>query len=48
VTSGDFLKGVRFYGGGAETHSIVMRSKSGTVRYVLATHRFSSKPGYTP
>ena len=46
VTGGDFLKGVRFFGGGCETHSVVMRSKSGTVRYVRATHRFSSKPGY--
>jgi fructose-1,6-bisphosphatase II len=39
VTGGDFLKGVRFFGGGCETHSVVMRSKSGTVRYVTATHR---------
>ncbi len=43
VTSGDFLKGVRFFGGGAETHSVVMRSKSGTVRFIQATHRFDKK-----
>jgi len=46
VTTGDFLRGVRFFGGGAATNSIVMRSKSGTVRYVEATHKFDKKPGY--
>ena len=46
VTSGDFLKGVRFFGGGCETHSVVMRSKTGTVRYITSTHRFDRKPGY--
>ncbi len=44
VTSSDFLKGVRFFAHGAETHSIVMRSKTGTVRFVTATHRFDKKP----
>jgi hypothetical protein len=39
VTDGDLLKGVRYYGGGATTQSIVMRSKSGTVRMVEAYHR---------
>ncbi len=48
VTGGDFLKGVRFFGGGAETYSVVMRSKTGTVRYVQATHKFDKKPGYAP
>ncbi|MGO9066493.1 MAG: class II fructose-bisphosphatase [Myxococcaceae bacterium] len=48
VTGGDFLKGVRFFGSGAETHSVVMRSKTGTVRYVQATHKFDKKPGYAP
>lgn len=46
VTSGDFLKGVRFYGGGAETHSIVMRSKTKTIRFIEATHHFEYKPRY--
>jgi fructose-1,6-bisphosphatase II len=46
VTTGDFLKGVRFFGGGCETHSVVMRSKTGTVRFVTSTHRFDKKPGY--
>ncbi|KFE69327.1 class II fructose-bisphosphatase [Hyalangium minutum] len=47
VTSGDFLKGVRFFGGGCETHSVVMRSKTGTVRFVQSVHKFDKKPGYS-
>ncbi len=46
VTTGDFLQGVRFYGGGAETHSIVMRSKTKTIRFIHATHHFKTKPVY--
>jgi fructose-1,6-bisphosphatase II len=46
VTSGDWLKGVRFFGGGCETHSVVMRSKTGTVRFVQSVHKFDKKPGY--
>ena len=37
------LRGVLRYGTGAVTHSIVMRSKSGTVRYVEARHNFVTK-----
>ncbi len=48
VTSGDFLKGVRFFAGGAETQSVVMRSKTGTVRYIQATHKFDQKPSFGP
>jgi fructose-1,6-bisphosphatase II len=44
VTSGTFLKGVRFFAGGAETHSVVMRSRSGTVRFVQARHDLRKKP----
>ncbi len=40
VTTGAMLKGVRRFPGGAVTHSLVMRSKSATVRYVEAHHRF--------
>ena len=43
VTGGALLKGVRRIGHGAFTHSIVMRSKSGTVRYVEAHHNFETK-----
>ena len=43
VTSGAILRGVRRFGVGAVTHSIVMRSKSGTVRYIEAHHNFQTK-----
>jgi fructose-1,6-bisphosphatase II len=46
VTTGDFLRGVRFFAKGCETHSIVMRSKSGTIRYITATHQLDKKPGF--
>jgi fructose-1,6-bisphosphatase II len=46
VTHGDFLKGVRFTGDGARSHSVVMRSKSGTVRYIETVHRFTRSPDY--
>jgi fructose-1,6-bisphosphatase class II len=47
VTNGEFLKGVRFFGGGATTHSVVMRSETGTIRYIEASHDFNRKPYYT-
>ena len=43
VTTGAMLRGVRRFGDGAITHSVVMRSKSGTVRYVEAHHNFAMK-----
>jgi len=43
VTSGSMLQGVRRFPGGAHTHSIVMRSKTGTVRVIEATHNFDRK-----
>lgn len=46
VTDGDYLRGVRFFKGGAMTHSVVMRSRSMTTRYIEATHHFKSKPVY--
>jgi fructose-1,6-bisphosphatase II / sedoheptulose-1,7-bisphosphatase len=47
VTSGAMLRGVRRFGHGAITHSVVMRSKSGTVRFVEAHHNFETKT-WTP
>lgn len=41
ITDGDFLKGVRYLGDGATTQSVVMRSRSGTVRWVEAQHPLS-------
>jgi fructose-1,6-bisphosphatase II len=46
VTTGDLLRGVRFFRGGATTNSLVMRSKTRTVRRIEATHRFDFKPEY--
>ena len=46
VTDGFLLRGVRFTGTGAETHSIVMRSRSGTVRFIRARHHFHHRPDY--
>ncbi len=43
VTTGAMLRGVQRHGQGAITHSVVMRSKSGTVRYVEAHHNFTTK-----
>jgi len=44
VTSGAMLRGVRRFAGGAITHSVVMRSNSGTVRMIEAHHNFRRKP----
>ena len=41
ASSGELLKGVRFFGGGAETQSLVMRSRSGTIRWIDALHDFT-------
>ena len=46
VTNGDFLKGVRFTGQGARTHSVVMRSRTRTVRFIETVHRFQRFPDY--
>jgi fructose-1,6-bisphosphatase II len=46
VTQGTFLDGVRFTAGGASTHSVVMRSQSGTIRFIQAEHHFDRKPQY--
>jgi fructose-1,6-bisphosphatase II len=47
VTDGDLLNGVHFYSGGCTTQSIVMRSKSGTVRMIEAYHRLSKLNEYS-
>lgn len=46
VTDGAMLKGVRRHAGGAFTNSIIMRSKTGTIRRIEATHNFNRKGGY--
>jgi fructose-1,6-bisphosphatase II len=46
VTNGNFLDGVVFKPWGALTHSLVMRSESGTIRHIRAEHHFDRKPRY--
>ncbi|MCE9507856.1 MAG: class II fructose-bisphosphatase [Alphaproteobacteria bacterium] len=46
VTDGAMLRGVRRFAGGAYTHSVIMRSKTGTIRRIEATHNFKKKMGY--
>jgi len=46
VTDGSLLKGVQFRPWGAITNSIVMRSRSGTIRHISAEHHFDRKPVY--
>ena len=48
VTDGSMLSGVRRFSHGAITHSMIMRSKSGTVRLIEAHHDFSRKSGFGP
>jgi len=44
ITDGDLLRGVRYLGAKATTHSIVMRSRTGTIRLIEATHILENKP----
>lgn len=41
ITTGALLRGVRYYGGGASTQSLVMRSRSGTIRKINSNHRLA-------
>ncbi len=47
ITDGELLQGVRYRGGGATTESLVMRSKSGTIRRVISEHRLSKLSAYS-
>jgi fructose-1,6-bisphosphatase II len=44
VTDGELLRGVRFQGTRATTHSVVMRAKTGTIRFIEGNHRLERKP----
>ena len=44
ITDGDLVRGVKFFGNSARTHSIVMHSQSGTVRFIESVHRLGAKP----
>ena len=47
ITDGELLRGVRYRGGGATTESLVMRSKSGTIRRVSSEHSLSKLRAYS-
>jgi fructose-1,6-bisphosphatase II len=46
ITDGDLMKGVRYRAGGATTHSLVMRSRSGTIRSITSEHRLQKLRAY--
>ena len=40
ITTGELLRGVQYTGHGARTHSVMMRARTGTIRYIAAIHRW--------
>src|SRR5580693_8885074 len=46
ITDGDLCRGVRFFGNGARTHSIVMNSQARTVRFIETVHQLRAEPGH--
>jgi fructose-1,6-bisphosphatase II len=46
ITDGELMKGVRYRAGGASTHSLVMRSRSGTIRSIASEHKLTKLKSY--
>jgi len=46
ITDGELMEGVRYRSRGATTHSLVMRSRSGTIRSIRSEHQFSKLSAY--
>jgi fructose-1,6-bisphosphatase II len=46
ITDGELVRGVRYHGDGAATSSLVMRSKSGTIRRIESEHKLSKLRKY--
>jgi len=46
ITDGELMKGVRYRAGGASTHSLVMRSRSGTIRSITSEHKLQKLSHY--
>ena len=46
ITDGEIMEGVRYSGGGARTHSLVMRSRSGTIRSIRSEHKLQKLKAY--
>ncbi|KRB77877.1 fructose 1,6-bisphosphatase [Nocardioides sp. Root190] len=47
ITDGELVRGVRYRGGGAVTQSLVMRSRSGTIRTITSEHQLSKLRGFS-
>jgi fructose-1,6-bisphosphatase II len=47
ITDGELVDGVKYFGKGAGTHSLVMRSRSGTIREIRSTHRWGKLMMYS-
>ena len=47
ITDGELMQGVRYRAGGATTHSLVMRSRSGTIRSIVSEHRLAKLRAYS-
>lgn len=43
ITPGNILNGIQYFGGGARTHTVVMRYRTGTVRFVDTIHKFGNR-----
>jgi fructose-1,6-bisphosphatase II len=46
ITDGELMRGVRYRAGGASTHSLVMRSRSGTIRSITSDHKLAKLRAY--
>jgi fructose-1,6-bisphosphatase II len=46
ITDGELMQGVRYRAGGASTHSLVMRSRSGTIRNIISEHKLHKLKSY--
>jgi fructose-1,6-bisphosphatase II len=47
ITDGELMRGVRYRSGGCKTHSLVMRSRSGTIREIISDHQLSKLAAYS-
>ncbi len=47
ITDGELVEGVKYFGAGARTHTVVVRGRSGTVREIRATHRWEKLMRYS-
>ena len=47
ITDGELMRGVRYRAGGCSTHSLVMRSRSGTIREIISQHQLEKLAAYS-